>query len=342
MTLTVHTRADTVAALGERALVARIRERLAPAPPWLLVGPGDDAAIVARERNAYDVITTDASVEGVHFDRRFVPAKAIGHRAVAANLSDLAAMGAEPRLILLSLVLPPDLSVADFDDVLGGVVELCARHKVVVAGGNITRSTGPLIVDITAIGSVRPRRQILRTGAHSGDLVFVTGSLGSARAGLQMFEFQPERSGTDSASPQWRFLWPEPRVRLGLQLGRQQAATACMDLSDGLADGVRQLAEMNQVGIEIEADALPIDSETRAWFEARGKDPVFEAAIGGDDYELLFTVAPRRQGRLRSVARTVKGLHLTRIGIVTGDGQTVLRRGSQRDPMPQGFQHFTC
>jgi thiamine-monophosphate kinase len=342
LTTTVHTSAETVATLGERALIARIRERLGPPPSWLLVGPGDDAAIVERERNAHDVITTDASVEGVHFSREFVPARAVGHRAVAANLSDLAAMGAQPRLILLSLMLPPELPLVEFDELVEGIVELCARHRTTVAGGNITRSPGPLIVDITAFGSARPRRHLLRRGARPGDLVFVSGSLGGGRAGLQIAEFGSERGGTDSASPKWRYFWPEPRVRLGLQLGRQQAATSCMDLSDGLADGVRQLADANGVGIEIDADALPIDAGTRTWFESRGEDPVSEAVIGGDDYELLLTVSPRRQGRLRAVARTVKGLALTRIGIVTGDERLVLRRGSHRETMPQGFQHFSC
>jgi thiamine-monophosphate kinase len=339
---TVRTPAETVATFGERGLIARIRERLGPPPSWLLVGPGDDAAVVARERNAHDVVTTDASVEGVHFDRRFVPAKAVGHRAVAANLSDLAAMGAAPRLILISLILPPELPLVEFDDVVDGKLALCAQHRVTVAGGNITRSPGPLIVDITAFGTSRPRRHLLRTGARPGDLVFVSGNLGGGRAGLQIAEFQPDWGGTDSASPKWRYLRPEPRVRLGLQLGRQQAATSCMDLSDGLADGARQLADANGVGIEIDADAVPIDAGTRAWFESRGKDAVTEAVIGGDDYELLFTVVPRRQGRLRAVARTVKGLGLTRIGVVTNEQRTVLRRGSQREAMPQGYQHFSC
>jgi thiamine-monophosphate kinase len=129
-------------------------------------------------------------------------------------------------------------------------------------------------------------------------------------------------------------------VRLGLLLGRQQAATACMDLSDGLSDGVQQLAEASQVGIEIDADALPIDADTRAWFQEHGEDPALEAVAGGDDYELLFTVAPRRQGRLRAVGRGARGLALTRIGTVTREPGIVLRRDSTRELLPEGFHHF--
>ncbi len=122
-------------------------------PPWVVVGPGDDAAVIEPERGALDVLTTDAQVEGVHFDRRFVPPDAIGHRALAVNLSDLAAMGAAPRAALLSLVLPDALEVAAVDGLLDGLLALAARHRVALVGGNITRSPGPLVVDVTVIGS---------------------------------------------------------------------------------------------------------------------------------------------------------------------------------------------
>src|SRR6185295_14862754 len=127
-------------------------------PSWVVIGPGDDAAVIAPERGTFDVVTTDAQVEGVHFDRRFVPADAIGHRALAVNLSDLAAMGAMPRAALLSLALPPALDVSDFEHVIDGVLAIAATHRVTLVGGNITQTPGPLMVDITAIGSAKPRR----------------------------------------------------------------------------------------------------------------------------------------------------------------------------------------
>jgi thiamine-monophosphate kinase len=340
MTSTVRTDTQTIASVGERALIARIRDRLAPGPEWLLIGPGDDAAVIARERNALDVLTTDACVEGVHFDRRFVPPRAIGHRALAVNLSDLAAMGAQPRLFLLSMMLPPTLAMADFDDLVSGLLELAAHHRIVLAGGNIARSPGPLMLDVTAFGSVRPRRVMTRNGARPGDFVFVSGTVGDGRAGLQMCRMSSDQRGMDSASVRSRYVWPEARVRLGLLLGRQQAATACMDLSDGLADGLHRLAESSQVGVEIDAEALPIDPHTRAWFAAHGEDPIVQAVAGGDDFELLFTVSPRRQGRLRAVTRGVKSPVLTRIGTVTRETDVVLRRGTRRELLPEGFQHF--
>src|SRR4051812_23729673 len=152
---TSHQPPTTVSDVAERDLVARIQQRLPAAPPWLLVGIGDDAAIVEPERNRAEVLTVDMLVEGVHFDRAFVPPAAIGHRALAVNLSDLAAMGAAPRLALLSFALPPSLPLADFDGIVCGLTTLAAEHRVHVAGGNLTRTSGPLAIDVTAVGSVK-------------------------------------------------------------------------------------------------------------------------------------------------------------------------------------------
>src|SRR6187401_1671748 len=171
----------TVVTLGEHALVARIRQRLGPAPDWLIVDVGDDAAVYEPARNRLEVITTDAIVDGVHFDRRFVPAEAIGHRAVAVNLSDLAAMGATPRLLTLSLALPSDFPTDDLDELIEGLLALATRTRTRLVGGNVTSIAGPLVVDVTAIGHAHRRRVLTRGGARPGDYVFVSGTLGDAR-----------------------------------------------------------------------------------------------------------------------------------------------------------------
>src|SRR2546423_3385556 len=136
----------TVSDFTERELVGRIQQRLPPAPGWMVVGIGDDAAVVEPERNRLEVLTVDAVIEGVHFDRAFTPPDAIGHRALAVNLSDLAAMGAKPRLALLSLALPQALAVSDFDAMIAGLTALAARHRLHLVGGNLTQSPGPLVV----------------------------------------------------------------------------------------------------------------------------------------------------------------------------------------------------
>jgi thiamine-monophosphate kinase len=324
----------TVAEAGEHELIARIRARIA-SPPWVIVGPGDDAAVIAPEPRTLEVLTTDALVEGVHFDRRFCPPDAIGHKALAVNLSDLAAMGASPRAALLSLVLPGDLAATDVDAMVDGLLSLAARFKVALVGGNITRSPGPLVVDVTAVGSVGPRRVLTRAGARAGDELFVTGTLGAGRAGLQAF-----RDGVERPGAQARYLRPEPRVRAGMLLGRNRAATACMDLSDGLADGLRQIAAASGVGMTIDGSALPIDDDLARWCGQHRADPAIAAASGGDDYELVFTSRPAQRGRLRAVRSLLGGLPVTKIGVVTKARELVLKTADGDRELPSGFEHF--
>jgi thiamine-monophosphate kinase len=325
----------TVAEIGERALIERIRARLSP-PSWVVIGAGDDAAVVEPEPRTLDVLTTDALVEGVHFDRTFCPPDAIGHKALAVNLSDIAAMGALPRAALLSLVLPGEQLVADIDAVLDGLLALAARYRVALVGGNITRSPGPIVLDVTAIGSVARRRVLTRAGARPGDEVFVTGAIGNGLLGLRAL--QTSTSGFDTAVE--RYLRPEPRVRAGLLLGRNRVATSCMDLSDGLADALHQVAEASGVGIAIEAEALPIERAAMCWFEQHYADPALAAVCGGDDYELMFTVRPAHRGRLRAVRRLVGDLPITKVGVVTKDRRVVIRTSSGDRDVPRGFEHF--
>ena len=329
----------TVSDLTESELIERIRRLLPPAPAWLVVGIGDDAAVVAPARNRLEVLTVDAIVEGVHFDRTFTPPAAVGHRALAVNLSDLAAMGAEPRLALLSFALPADYACADFESLVTALVALAGQHGVHIAGGNLTRSPGPLMIDVTLVGAVKPRQALTRGGARPGDEIYVSGSLGAAAVGLEMLR-APGLKGPAYAECTARYLFPEPRVRLGLALARNRAATACVDLSDGLGDGVRRIAEASAVGAVIEAEAVPIEPGAATWFGEQGKESVAAAVSGGDDYELLFTVRPRLRRRL-AAARHHGKAPLTRIGVCTEDRALVLRRASGIEgPVPGGYTHF--
>jgi len=281
-------------------------------------------------------------VEGVHFDRRFTPPAAIGHRALAVNLSDLAAMGATPRLALLSLALPSELSCHDFDAIADGFAALAARHQIHVGGGNLTRSPGPLMIDVTAIGWTKRRRVLTRSGAKPGDGIYVTGSVGAALAGLQVLR-ESTTAPSQFASCATRYLYPQARLKAGVLLARNRAATACMDLSDGLADGIRQIAEASGVGATIDRAVIPIDSAARTWFESRQVDPVMAALGGGDDYELVFTASPKLRGRLRAVGRH-GGVAITRIGSCTKESTVELTDsvdgGQTSVPLPRGFGHF--
>ena len=324
---------QTVAELGERALIERIRARIPAPPPIVIVGVGDDAAVVEPPRNALEVLTTDSQVEGVHFDQTFVTAADIGHKALAVNLSDLAAMGAAPRHALLSLVLPPEWPVASLDALLDGMLPLAARAGTSIVGGNIARSPGPLIVDVTVTGSVHRRRVLTRAGACAGDELYVTGRLGGSAAGLRMLAAAPPSLHQDELRADkcvMRYLRPEPRTRFGMMLARNRAARACIDLSDGLADGVRQIAEASRLGAIVDADAVPVEQGAT----------LRDALSGGEDYELLFAVSPRMRSRLTNVRRLTRDLEVTRIGRLTADRAMLLSRNGSTEPLPAGFEHF--
>ena len=324
-------RGATVADYTERDLVTRIRQHLAPAPDWLLVGIGDDAAVVEPERNRVEVFTVDALVDGVHFDRTFMPPDAIGYRALSVNLSDLAAMGAAPRFALLSMALPADLPIGDFDGIVAGCMALAATHRLHVIGGNLTRTPGPLTIDITASGTVKRRQVLTRGGARAADELYVTGAIGSAAAGLAMLRSDRKLANASTA----RYLRPEPRMRAGTLLGRTRVASACVDLSDGFADAVHQIASASGVGAQVDGAAIPIPAAALEWFAAKGEDPLTAAVTGGDDYELLVAVRPRLRRQLAAVMRQLD-VPLTRVGVCTAVRDVTL----DGRPMPGGYGHF--
>ena len=333
----------TVADLGEAAIIERIRQRTPAPPDWVPTGIGDDAAVVEPARGALDVVTTDTLVEGIHFDRSFVPAADVGHRTLAVNLSDLAAMGATPRVAVLSLVLPAAMAVTDLDGMIEGLLALAARHRVALVGGNVTRTPGPLVLGVTAIGAVRRRRVVTRDGGRPGDELWVTGALGAAAAGLAALrQGHPSIAAADPDLEDCvqRYRRPEPRVRIGALLGRNRVARAGIDLSDGLADGLRQLARASGVGAVVDAAELPVHPGARRWFARHGGDPVEPTLAGGDDYELLIAVPRRHRRGLRTLAHLFRGVPVTRIGELTQAPDLVLRTPEGERPLTSGYEHF--
>jgi len=327
----------------EQALIARIRQRLPAGPRWVRLGIGDDAAVVEVVRNALEVLTTDTMVEGIHWDPRFCPPADVGYKSLAVNLSDLAAMGAAPRAALLSLSLPSSWVGATLPPFVDGFGAAAREHEVAVIEGNITSSPGPAVISVTATGNVRPRRVLTRSGARAGDALYVTGSVGTALAGLMWLRDHPsveEPGDPELAECVRRYRRPVPRIRIGTLFGRNRAASACMDLSDGLSDAVRQVARSSGTGARILGEQLPVIGAARAVFEGRGKDPFRAATEGGDDYELLLAVPPRKKRAAEALQRLSRGVSLTLIGELTKDPRTVLVRGGHEEELPQGFSHF--
>jgi thiamine-monophosphate kinase len=332
-----------IADIGERALIERIRLRAGSPPGSVTLGIGDDAAVIEPVRGRHDVLTTDSLVEDVHFRLSWSSTHVVGRKAVLINLSDLAAMGARPSALLLGLCLPAALSLSDFDALIDGVALEARASGAALIGGNISRSPGPLIVTITALGYVHPRRVLSRSGGRHGDELYVTGTVGGAAAGLAILESGIERAQLNAERQACveRYELPPNRLRCGFRVADQRAASACIDLSDGLANAVRLLAEASQTGAEVDAGSIPVDEAARAAGMAAGTDPVSAALSGGEDYELLFAVSPRR--RRAFVATTARcGVSVLRIGRLTSTREVCLRRGENAEPLPDGYEHFSA
>ena len=214
-------------------------------------------------------------------------------------------------------------------------------------GGNVTRSTGPLFVEVTALGSVKRRRVLLRSAARPGDGLYLSGRIGGAGAGLALLRSaagSADAAGEDGPDAELeacrqRYLRPQPRVRLGRLLGRTRTARACVDLSDGLADALHQLAAASGAGAVVDAATVPIEPGARRWFEQHGREPL-DASLAGEDYELLFTAPARARRRLAAIGRMKHGVPLTRIGVITREPGVVLRRDGADTPLPDGYEHF--
>ena len=305
----------TVAELGEHALLARTLSRLPRPTATVFVGPGDDAAVLAPGRNERLVVTTDAVVEGVHFSRAFSSPADIGHKALAVNLSDLAAMAATPRWALLSLVLPGSWLVADVEELVDGLAALAGRHGVAVVGGNITRTDGP--IGRGCNGRRRSRTEALvdawRRASGSRDLV----ERRDWRRGRGIGHAprrESEGAGIGDQGPGdfrsgciARHRRPEPRVRLGIAIGRARAATSRDGFERRAGRRVRQVAAASGVGVRIDGDALPIDRARVSGGRARGR-----SGERGGERRRRLRAAVRRAGR-RAAARCGRSRGTSRI-----------------------------
>lgn len=334
----------TIADLGERRLIERLTRRVGAPPAFVRIGIGDDAAVIEPGRGLTDVITTDMLVEDVHFRRAWTTFLHVGRKAVAVNLSDLAAMGAAPRAILLSLALPPDTAVDDFDALVEGAVAEASNAGAALVGGNLAASTGPVIVDVTALGVAHRRRLLTRSGGRPGDELYVTGSLGAAAAGLDVLRTGLDRSAIDADEAQRacveRYERPVARLRCGRMVAAYRAASAAMDLSDGLADAVRQTATASGAGARVELGLVPVDAAARAWFERFGVDPGRAALEGGEDYELLFAVPTRRRRAFLAAMARCGPIQVTRVGRLTEERGLILAGDGPDQALPEGFTHF--
>ena len=317
--------------LVERELLARIRRRVAPRP-GVRRGMGDDCAVIRLPRGHEALVTTDFSLEGVHFRREWHSPDSVGHRCLARGLSDIAAMGGEPIAVFLSLALPRDLPQAWIDGFFDGFLRLAKKFRVTLGGGDIAQSASGVLADIIALGSVPRGKAILRSDARPGDGIYVTGKLGLSSAIIERMLSGQKITLKPGDYPQ--HFYPNPRIRIARVLRERKLASAMIDISDGLSTDLGHICEESHVGANIEASAIPL-----AHFTGRsGAVDLGFALHGGEDYELLFTV---RRGRRVPVRIAGVGIH--RVGsIVSGRGMKLTGPDGRRQPLlPQGWQHFT-
>lgn len=329
---------------GELALIESIRRRAARGGTHtggLRLGIGDDCAVLRPKAGHEICVTTDFSLEGVHFRRDWHSPQSAGHRCLARGLSDLAAMGAEPMAVFLSLALPARTPAAWVDGFLEGLLALAARHRVPLAGGDTAQSPDRICADVLAIGQLPAGAARLRSAARAGDLLYVTGTLGGAAAELRFLEHAPKRYGTLTlAAPGHPHLWPEPRLDVGRRL--RTLAHGMIDISDGLSTDLTHLCCASGVAAVVEESALPVHPMALAAEQGGLARSALELALhGGEDYELLFT-APRSA----RIPRRVAGVPIQCIGALRKPARgrpllTLRTVGGKTVPIQAaGWQHF--
>jgi thiamine-monophosphate kinase len=329
-----------VVVIPEKALIARVR-RLAAATkrPAVVAGIGDDCAVLrllprsgrGRGGEKDTLVTTDFTLEGIHFRRDWHSAESVGHRCLARGLSDIAAMGGEPVAAFLSLALPRDLPQSWVGRFARSLISLAQRYGVTLAGGDTAESPNGVLADIVVVGTAPKGMAVLRSGAWAGDRIYVSGELGGSAAAVWQMREKPKRKLNTREYP--RHFFPEPRIELGRVLREKGLVSAMIDTSDGLSTDLAHICEESGVGAELQAEVIPRASVGKP---AREVDLQF-ALHGGEDYELLFTASPGKR-----IPSRIAGIAITQIGHITRRRKIFLKEkgGLGYELEPLGWEHF--
>ena len=334
---------QSLASIGEFGFINRISQQGLIRPDGVVKGIGDDAAAFRTAGEMLTLVTTDLLVERVHFVRHAASGFQLGHKAMAVNLSDIAAMGGMAREAFVSIAIPEDCSLEYLDDLYRGMHDLCSRFGVNILGGDTTGSKQDLIINVALTGEVSEEEILCRDGARPGDLICIIGYLGNSRAGLHLITNNLSHSTTEYNLLYHDHLTPWPRLTEGRFLAASGAVTAALDVSDGLSSDLGHLCTASQTGARVHAASLPISWELAAFCTEFGFEPVDWSLAGGEDYALLFTVRPESLSNLRREYERRFDSPMTVIGEMTQDQNLVLVDGSGGEkPLPAtGWNHFT-
>ncbi|MCL4338357.1 thiamine-phosphate kinase [Patescibacteria group bacterium] len=297
---------------GEFELIKKLTSELKVKNRDVIVGIGDDCAVLSFDKNYLELVTCDIQVAGRHFVLENLEPENIGHKAIAINISDIAAMGGLPTVCLISLILPKNISTDFVQRIYRGIDIACNKYNIQVAGGNIS-SGKDWAIDIFMLGKVKKRDLLLRSGANIGDNVLVTGTLGDAAAGLFIAKDRKFLLVKTKRLLQ-RQLAPNPRIGESKLIAASHMATAMIDVSDGLSGDIGHICERSRVGVEIYEDKLPVAKDMLEFAKSIKKNPYDLALNGGEDYELLFTVSKKNTELLISKIKKKTNTNVNIIG----------------------------
>lgn len=326
-----------ISELGEFGLIDRLTKDIKPTQPSTVMGVGDDAAVLKTGGKKYTLVSNDLLIEGVHFDMTYTPLKHLGYKAVAVNLSDIAAMNGTPRQIIVGLGISSKYTLEALEELYWGIKKACEVYHVDFVGGDTTSSTHGLFISVTVIGDVDKEKVVYRKGAKQGDLLCVSGDLGGAYMGLLTLErekqafkanpsAQPELQGKDYILQ--RQLKPEPRLDIVEALKKQKILpTSMIDISDGLASEAIHISKESGVGVAIYENKLPIDQTTFSTAEEFKIPPSIAALNGGEDYELLFTISQSDYEKVKKIEEVHVIGYITDISegnrLISNDNQVI-------------------
>ena len=328
---------ESLVSLGEFGLIERLRRLVPGEGPGVVLGIGDDAALLRFSGPA--VATCDIQVEGVHFSWDLCLPEDVGWRAIAVNLSDVAAMAGTPRFALISLALPSDTTLERIERVYRGIGAIATTYTVAIVGGNLSGTPGPFVIDVTVLGEAE--RPVTRSGARPGDGVWITGSVGKSAAGRFLLQ-HPEIRVAGGETLVQAYRRPTPRVAAGKALAGTGMVTAMLDTSDGTGADLLHLAEASQVGVRLDTPRLPVADGLMDAARAGRQDPAAWTIDGGEDYELLFAAPPAFAAEAARLAARLE-VGLTRIGEIlpASEGRWLVDTdGTRRALFPRGWDHL--
>jgi thiamine-monophosphate kinase len=325
--------------LGEFTLIDMIKQDTINKADCVVIGIGDDAAVVKTTPEHLQLVTTDMLVEKVHFDLKTTSGWQLGYKAIGVNLSDIAAMGGVPRHVVISIGMPKEMTVGFVVSLYDGMKEICREFDVNIVGGDTVASPHGLVINVTVIGEVEPALLQRRSGAKVGQLVVVTGDLGDSGCGLDFLMKGDWQECAFALPLVTKHLTPQPQVVAGPLLAKL-GSTSMNDISDGLASEINEIASASQVGMRIYGDEIPFSEELVEGARWLGKSALEYALYGGEDYQLVFTIDPEQ---FKLIAQVDMKIRLTVVGEVTEQSQGVLLvagDGSTCALKAKGYNHF--